>query len=85
MQAVAEGRGVITPHDVAILWGPECSGGHAILVTGVEYGPDGNPVNVIVNDTGKNPPNCSVPYPVDTFRNSLRPGRPINVTSNPIW
>jgi uncharacterized Zn-binding protein involved in type VI secretion len=36
-QAVAEGRGVITSHDVAELWGPPNAGGHAIVVTGVEY------------------------------------------------
>lgn len=84
-QAVAEGRGVITAHDVSVLWGPANTGGHAIVVTGIEYDANGNPVNVMVNDTGKNPPNCSVSYPADTFRNSLQPGTPINVTSNPIW
>jgi uncharacterized Zn-binding protein involved in type VI secretion len=84
-QAVAEGRGVITSHDVSVLWGPNNTGGHAIVVTGIQYDANGNPVNVIVNDTGKNPPNCSVPYPVDTYRNSLSTNNPINVTSNPIW
>jgi hypothetical protein len=83
IQAVSEGRGVITSHDVSVLWGPGNSGGHAILVTGIEYDANGQPVAVIANDTGTG--QCGVRYPINTFQNSLRPGRNINVTNNPIW
>ncbi|MBZ5729303.1 MAG: hypothetical protein LAP87_30550 [Acidobacteriia bacterium] len=48
-QAVAEGRGVITSHDVAILWGPGNSGGHAVVVTGAQYDANGNLTNIIYN------------------------------------
>lgn len=83
-QAVAEGRGVISGHDVAVLWGPDHTGGHAILVTGIEYGPDGRPRTVHVNDTGKNPPNCDFSYDVATYQNSLD-NDSLVVTNNPIW
>lgn len=82
-QAVAEKRGVITSHDVAILWGPGNSGGHAIVVTGVEYDANGNPLNVIVNDTGLGI--CQNSVPADQFAASLLPGTPANVTTAPIW
>lgn len=83
-QAVAEGRGVITSHDAGILWGdPNVNGGHAIVTTGMEYDANGNLVNVIVNDTGTG--NCQQSIPAAQYENSLRPGRDINVTDNPIW
>jgi uncharacterized Zn-binding protein involved in type VI secretion len=87
MQGVAEGRGVITSHDVSVLWGPGNTGGHAIVVTGIRYGADGRPEAVITNDTGRLPGdgNCRVEYSAATFENSFRPGRDINVTNNPIW
>ncbi|OQW91961.1 MAG: hypothetical protein BWK78_03100 [Thiotrichaceae bacterium IS1] len=84
MQSVAEGKGVITSHDAVVLWGPKAPpGGHAITVIGVEYDANGNPINVIVNDTGTG--ECGKKYPIATFQNSLRSGRDINVTTNPIW
>ena len=82
-QAIAERRGVITSHDVAVLWGPGNSGGHAVLVTGLQYDQNGNLVNVIINDTGTG--NCQNSIPATQFQNSLRSGRDVNVTTNPIW
>lgn len=59
------------------------TGGHAILVTGVEYDDAGNPINVIINDTGMG--QCSQKIPYAAFQGALRPGRDLNVTDNPIW
>lgn len=83
LNAVGSGRGVITSHDVSVLWGPGNSGGHAILVTGVEFDENGQPETFITNDTGTG--TCGARYPADVFMNSLRPGRPVNVTDDPIW
>lgn len=84
-QAVAENRGVITSHDAGILWGDARynGGGHAIVTTGLEYDANGNLVNVIVNDTGTG--ECQKSIPADQYEDSLRPGRDVNVTDNPIW
>jgi hypothetical protein len=82
-QAVAEGKGVITSHDVSVLWGPGNSGGHAVVVTGAQYDANGNLINVIINDTGQGI--CGNVIPAAQFQNSLRPGRDANVTTNPIW
>ncbi|MEZ6138324.1 MAG: PAAR domain-containing protein [Pirellulaceae bacterium] len=83
LNAVGTGRGVITSHDVSVLWGPGNSGGHAILVTGVEFDEHGQPETFITNDTGTG--TCGARYPADVFMASLRPGRPVNVTDEPIW
>lgn len=86
VQAVAEKRGVITSHDLAILRGTANTGGHAILVTGIEFDANGKPVTIITNDTGpRKTKNCSRRYAADLFENSLRPGRDINVTYKRIW
>lgn len=85
-QAVAEKRGVITSHEVQTLWPPVVngqSGGHAIVVTGLEYDANGNLKNVIVNDTGLGI--CGRSVPAGQFENSLRPGRPVNVTDKTVW
>jgi uncharacterized Zn-binding protein involved in type VI secretion len=84
-QNVAEGRGVITSHDCGKLWGNSQTGGHAILVTGVHYDENGNPDTVITNDTGVTSGNCARSVPVNQFKNSLRPGRQMNVTNNRVW
>ncbi|MEZ4312215.1 MAG: C39 family peptidase [Polyangiaceae bacterium] len=85
-QAVAEGRGVISSHDANVLWynnaQPQVAG-HAIVPTGLEYGPDGTLQNVIINDTGTG--RCQQSKPAAQFESSLRPGRDLNVTDNPIW
>jgi hypothetical protein len=83
-QAVAEKKGVISSHDAGRLWGnPNVSGGHAIVVTGIQYDANGNPVTVFTNDTGLG--QCQRGVPAGQFQASLRPGRPLNVTNNPIW
>ena len=82
-RAVAQGRGVITSHNAGQLWGTAQTGGHAVVVTGIEYDSDGNPTRVFINDTGNG--QCMNPVPAERFQNSLRPGRDINVTDNPIW
>jgi phosphoribosyl-AMP cyclohydrolase len=82
-QAVAERRGVITSHDVAVLWGGAQSGGHAVAVTGAKYDADGNLAQVIINDTGQGQGGRSVP--AAQFESSLRPGRDANVTDSPVW
>jgi len=85
MQAVAEGRGVITSHDAGRLWGnPAFNGsGHAVLVTGVQFDANGNPVNVIINDTGQGI--CSNSVAAPQFFGSLRAGRDLNSTDNPVF
>jgi uncharacterized Zn-binding protein involved in type VI secretion len=82
-QAVAERKGVITSHDAGKLWGTKDEGGHAILVTGIQYDGFGNPVVVYTNDTGWG--TCQKVVQAAAFQASLRPGRDINVTNNPIW
>lgn len=84
-QNVAEGRGVITSHDAGILWDDSRynGGGHAIVPTGLEYDKNGRLKNVIVNDTGQG--QCGQKIPADRFESSLRPGRNVNVTDDPIW
>jgi uncharacterized Zn-binding protein involved in type VI secretion len=85
LQAVAEGRGVITSHDAGKLWNNPAfnGGGHAVLVTGVQFDAKGKPANVIINDTGQG--QCSNPVPVKQFMSSLRPGRDMNVTNNKVF
>jgi uncharacterized Zn-binding protein involved in type VI secretion/phosphoribosyl-AMP cyclohydrolase len=82
-QAVAERRGVITSHEVSVLWGNGQTGGHAIVVTGVRYDADGNPSTVVFNDTGSG--ECSNELPVAHFMASLRHGFPMTVTERPVW
>ncbi len=60
------------------------TGGHNILVTGVEYDDNGNPINVIINDTGVGQCSQSVPYA--QFQNALMGGGNTHVvTNNSIW
>ena len=68
--AVAQGRGVVAPLNVSGLpgWGAQ-TGGHAVVVTGVQYDDAGNVTNVIYNDTGIGV--CQQTAPAATFQNSL--------------
>lgn len=59
------------------------TGGHAILITGIEYDDDGNPINAIINDTGLG--QCSQSVPWSGLQGAARTDRPLNVTNNPIW
>jgi uncharacterized Zn-binding protein involved in type VI secretion len=83
MQAVAEKKGVITSHDAGTLWGTSDTGGHAINVIGVQYDENGNPINVITNDTGAGV--CNNVVPINQYQGSLRSGVKMNVTNNPIY
>jgi uncharacterized Zn-binding protein involved in type VI secretion len=82
-QGVAEGKGVITSHEAGTLWGTDDSGGHAIVVTGLTFDANGKLVKVTTNDTGFG--QCGREVDADQFEESLRPGREVNVTTNPIW
>jgi hypothetical protein len=82
--AVVAGHGVITAHDAGALWNDPAynGGGHAILVTGMEYDAGGNLVNVLVNDTGIG--RCLNSVPAGDFQNSLLSGFDATVTDNPL-
>lgn len=82
-QAVAERRGVITSHHTSVLWNPSYRGGHAVLVTGIQYDASGAPAVVVFNDTGAG--TCSSRLDAQTFVASFQPGVPFNVTRDPIW
>jgi len=92
-QSVGEGKGVIAAVMAGTLWPvsspnsnapPPGTGGHAILVTGIEYDKNGNIKNVIINDTGTG--QCMVSVPAATFEQALKDrGGDHVVTDNPIW
>ena len=83
MQAVAEGKGVITSHDAGKLWGDkDQSGYHAILMTGIVFDEEGRPVEVITNDTGLGA--CGNGVPAKQFFGSLTDRR-ANVTDDAVW
>ena len=85
--ATSRGQGVIASLDAAQLWGGTTPPGslHAITVTGVEYDDAGNPVNVIINDTGTG--NCGQVVPIATWNSAVaaHPSPALNVTNNPIY
>lgn len=88
--AVADGRGVSVDVWAGSMpnWAGQGlapgTGGHNILVTGVEYDDNGNPVNVIINDTGVG--QCSQSIPYGQFQSALMGGGNNHVvTNNPIW
>jgi uncharacterized Zn-binding protein involved in type VI secretion len=88
--AVAEGKGVSTDVWAGNMpnWAGQGlapgTGGHNILVTGVEYDDNGNPVNVIINDTGMG--QCGVAIPYAAFQGALIGGGNNHVvTNNPMW
>jgi uncharacterized Zn-binding protein involved in type VI secretion len=84
-QAVAEGKGVITSHRADILWDrKDQQGAHAIGITGMVYGPDGQLVGVITLDTGLG--DCAAAIPADRFKRSLLdwPSHAV-ITKKPIW
>jgi hypothetical protein len=82
-KALADGKGVIASVDVAKLWGPPNTGGHAVVVTGVVKNQEGKITEVVINDTGTG--ECGKHYPADQFENALREGKKMNVTKNPVW
>lgn len=85
-RAMSRGQGVIANLDAAQLWGGTTPPGslHAITVTGVEYDDAGNPVNVIINDTGTG--NCGQVVPIATWNSAVgaHPSPALNVTNNAV-
>ena len=71
VQAVAEGRGVISSHVSGILWNTTDTSGHAVLVTGIKFDAHGRVESVTINDSGRG--RCSDPIPGERFVRSLRP------------
>ena len=88
-QAVAEGKGVITMHNVDFLWDGDReksarrSGSHAINVTGVAYNPDGSIKGFYTADTGLG--DCCRFVPVGYFEESTPLLGRMTVTSQRIW
>jgi uncharacterized Zn-binding protein involved in type VI secretion len=82
-QAVAERRGVITAHEVSVLWADRHTGGHAVVVTGVKYDADGQLESVTFNDTGNG--TCSSQVTARVFEGSLQHGVPMVVTRDRVW
>jgi uncharacterized Zn-binding protein involved in type VI secretion len=85
IQAVAEGKGVITSHEASVLWDdPDNVGGHAVVVTGVEFDADGKPVAYVTVDSAKG--QCARRVPADRFEDSLwKPPATASVTTEPLW
>ena len=83
VSAVSEGRGVIASFDAGRLWdNPDYyNEGHAVVITSVKKDADGNNIGVFICDSGTGGKDKATFYPVNRIRDSLRPGRPINVTS----
>jgi uncharacterized Zn-binding protein involved in type VI secretion len=93
--ALSQGRGVIAPVDVQGLpgWGTQ-TGGHAVVVTGVEYDDNGNITKVIYNDTGIGVcQQSATPAQFQGAMNNLAAQQNANgftpmgfaVTNNPVW
>lgn len=83
VQAVAEGKGVISIHEAAVLWDTNQSGSHAVVPTGLTYNEAGELETVIINDTGTG--QASRHVPAKQFKYSLISGDKANVTDAPIW
>ncbi|MBR3314086.1 MAG: hypothetical protein IKG18_08105 [Atopobiaceae bacterium] len=83
---VESGRGVIASVDVRSFWRGaslfDQAGGHAVVITSVERDARGNPTFFHVCDSGIHDANFRVD--ASRFMASLRPGRGLNVTTNPI-
>jgi uncharacterized Zn-binding protein involved in type VI secretion len=87
IQAAAEGKGTEVDVWAGSLWPPEYgykpgTGPHVVLVTGVEFDENGEPKNVIINDTG--PGECGKAYSRATFDYALMDDNHL-VTKSPIW
>lgn len=85
--AMSRGQGTIANLDAAALWGGTTPPGslHAVTVTGVQYDDNGNPTNVIINDTGTG--NCGQAVPIATWNAAVNahPSPGLNVTTNPVF
>ena len=88
-QGIADGDGVIAARDAGSLWdSPDDKGtGHAVLVTGVQFNPDGSVKAYRINDTGQGV--CGRVVPIKTWNAApaLMPDgspKPANVTKKPV-
>jgi hypothetical protein len=82
--ALKEGKGVVSNHDAAKLWGDDrVVGGHAVHVTGVKRGPNGEITHYVINDTGTGQVGRQVT--AAQYEGSLLKGNaPATVTEKPI-
>lgn len=87
LDAVAEGKGVVTPHNAGILSGSIGWQDHAVSVIAVEYDAKGNPKTVFINDSGDL--GCGAPVPFKRFKDSLltldHGVYGVITTKNPMW
>lgn len=78
--ALSAGQGVIVNLDAAPLWSPTMTPaqiaaqgpppwGHAVVLTGIDYDDNGNPIQVHYNDTGRG--QCGATAPYATFASAL--------------
>lgn len=83
IQAVADGKGVTTSHHVSGLLNVPQEGTHAVTVTGIEFDAEGNPTNVIINESGRGACSQSIPY--GQFMGSLDTTGKMVSTADAIW
>jgi hypothetical protein len=83
-QALAENRGVITPHDAGALWNDSdyAGHGHAVNTTGAIQDDSGHTLGYVINDTGTNENTRTIP--ADTYQRTLL-NDGMGVTDNPVW
>jgi uncharacterized Zn-binding protein involved in type VI secretion len=80
---VARGHGVIVGTRAGVLWNDgSAKGDHALLVTAVEYGDDGQVTGYVTNDTARG---CGRRVTRAQLRGALRSDLTATVTKDPIW
>jgi hypothetical protein len=79
--ALDHGLGVISNHDIHILWG-DGEGAHAVHVTGFERDVNGNVTHYFINDTGDGVSGLRVK--ADKFESSLVPDFDATITYDPL-
>lgn len=91
---LAEGHGVVVSVWASDFWSEDeakaanlapgtQTGSHVVLLTGIEYDDEGNPINAIVNDTGQG--KCGQKVPLDRLDAALMKDNGQIVTKQPIW
>lgn len=82
LSAVSHGQGAILPTSGMPMKSGKTTGGHIVVVTAVELGPDGKPVRVVYNDSFNG---CGVSMPASDFDAKIAKDANANVTKKPIW
>lgn len=78
------GNGVITAVGTDPLWGGRDGDGHALWITGMELDKNGNPINIISNDSGR-PDGKAIKYPYEDFKQAwLQYHNQMIATKNPL-